>query len=262
MEANTDNYFCDMGLCGIYAEGGTSYAAPRWAGFMALVNQQAVAMGQIPQGQGLGFINPTAYLIGKSSNYGSNFHDISVGSNNCSGAQFCGTTSYNAVSGYDLVTGWGSPNGQSLINALIEPPQPAPPAPPFLPTYYRCSGNVSNPQAPTLANGGDAEMYSGGGGMNNAAATCTYSSFTTSTYLTTAPMTLSFGYNTDHGAAGRATISVSLFGTVISGSQSGTYTATVPAGTDLSTLSVTGYAKVSSISGDEAWVDLGTIVVR
>jgi hypothetical protein len=75
-------------------------------------------------------------------------------------------------------------------------------------------------------------------------------------------MTLSFDYNTDSGAAGRATISVSLFGTVVSGSQSGTYNGTVPAGTDLSTLSVTGTAKVSGIPGDEAWVDLDSIVVQ
>src|SRR5579872_2357197 len=40
MEANTDNFFCANGSCqgGV---GGTSLSAPRWAGFLALVNQQA-----------------------------------------------------------------------------------------------------------------------------------------------------------------------------------------------------------------------------
>jgi len=101
-EANTDNYFCDMGSCsgGI---GGTSLSAPLWAGFMALVNQQAAANGKRPAG----FISPTVAAIGKSSSYTSNFHDISSGSNG-----------HPAVAGYDLVTGWGSPNGQTLINSL------------------------------------------------------------------------------------------------------------------------------------------------
>jgi len=102
-EANTDNYLCDQGSCtGDY--GGTSFAAPRWAGFLALVNQQAVPGGKST----LGFINPAIYSIGKGASYDSAFHDITSGSNN----------KYSAGPGYDLVTGWGSPNGTGLINAL------------------------------------------------------------------------------------------------------------------------------------------------
>lgn len=117
-EANTDNYYCDMGSCtginGTGASGGTSYAAPRWAGFLALVNQQAVASGIVSPGGGIGFINPFIYEIGLSSNYDSNFHDINSGNNDC-----CGQSRwFDAVNGYDLVTGWGSPNGQTLINSL------------------------------------------------------------------------------------------------------------------------------------------------
>jgi subtilase family serine protease len=111
MEANTDNYACSQGTCsGDY--GGTSFAAPRWAAFLALVNQQAVSNGNST----LGFINPTIYSLGKGTNYGAVFHDITSGSNNNGKGQ-----SYNAVIGYDLVTGWGSPNGQNLINALTGP---------------------------------------------------------------------------------------------------------------------------------------------
>jgi subtilase family serine protease len=105
-EGNFDNYTCSLGACA-GGWGGTSFAAPRWAGFMALVNQQAVSVGRAPNG-GLGFINPTIYSIGEGSNYHSDFHDITSGSNGA----------YSAGSGYDLVTGWGSPNGQNLINAL------------------------------------------------------------------------------------------------------------------------------------------------
>lgn len=110
MESDTDNYACDLGVCG-GGWGGTSFAAPRWAGFLALVNEQAVAAGQSP----VGFINPAIYAIGLSSGFAADFHDIAIGNNDLSGGI---SPAYNAVPGYDLVTGWGSPNGQNLINAL------------------------------------------------------------------------------------------------------------------------------------------------
>jgi len=103
-EANTDNYICYDGTCA-GGWGGTSFAAPRWAAYLALVNQQFVAnklSGVV------GFINPTIYSIGLGTSYGTNFHDITSGNN--------GT--YSTQKGYDLVTGWGSPNGAGLINAL------------------------------------------------------------------------------------------------------------------------------------------------
>jgi uncharacterized repeat protein (TIGR01451 family) len=91
--------------------GGTSCAAPLWAGLMALVNQQIAANGKAP----LGFINPTIYALAQGANYASLFHDIVVG-NNTNNVQ---TTNYNAVPGYDLCTGWGTPNGPGLIPALV-----------------------------------------------------------------------------------------------------------------------------------------------
>ena len=114
MEADTDNYNCTMGVCLGLGWGGTSFAAPRWAGFMALVNQQAAAKGP----NTVGFINPAIYSIGASSSYGSALHDISSGNDDCCGQSVW----YNAVPGYDLVTGWGSPNGQNLIDALAGSP--------------------------------------------------------------------------------------------------------------------------------------------
>ncbi len=118
MEGDFDNYLCDMGDCeGGWA--GTSFAAPRWAGFMALVNQQAVEAGNAPQG-GIGSINSAIYTIGEGSNYGSDFHDIASGNNDTQSQPVW----YSAVTGYDLVTGWGSANGQSLINDLAGPQVP------------------------------------------------------------------------------------------------------------------------------------------
>jgi subtilase family serine protease len=93
--------------------GGTSCAAPLWAGFIALVNQQAVASGKPV----VGFINPAIYALGKGPDYAVCFHDITAGNNTWSGSR----TNYYATSGYDLCTGWGTPNGTNLINALANP---------------------------------------------------------------------------------------------------------------------------------------------
>jgi hypothetical protein len=91
--------------------GGTSCAAPLWAGFTALVNQQAEANGQ----PAVGFINPAIYTIGTGTTYAACFHDIITGNNKTYYSQ----SQFSAVSGYDLCTGWGTPNGTNLINALI-----------------------------------------------------------------------------------------------------------------------------------------------
>ena len=97
-----------------FPEGGTSLAAPLWAGLVALANQQAAANGQPP----VGFANPALYAIGKSTSYQSCFHDITTGSNTNSSSP----TKYRAVAGYDLCTGLGTPNGGNLIPALLSPP--------------------------------------------------------------------------------------------------------------------------------------------
>jgi uncharacterized repeat protein (TIGR01451 family) len=90
--------------------GGTSCATPLWAGFTALVNQQATNNGH----SSAGFINPAIYAIGRGTNYAACFHDITTGNNTWSGSP----TLFYAVSGYDLCTGLGTPNGTNLINAL------------------------------------------------------------------------------------------------------------------------------------------------
>ena len=102
--ANFSFYVCaDQTACTANMWGGTSFAAPMWAGYLALVNQQAVANGSKP----LGFINSALYTIGLSSNYDFDFHDITSGSDG-----------HSATTGYDLATGIGSPNGAALIAAL------------------------------------------------------------------------------------------------------------------------------------------------
>jgi subtilase family serine protease len=104
--ANFTFYVCaDQTTCTANEYGGTSFATPMWAGYIALVNQKLASEGYST----LGFIDPYLYSFGVSSSYDTDFHDITSGKSG----------SYSAVKGYDLVTGWGSPDGQGLINALL-----------------------------------------------------------------------------------------------------------------------------------------------
>jgi kumamolisin len=93
-------YVCADLACTANQWGGTSFAAPMWAGYMALVNQQSL----LNKNGMVGFINPIIYGAG----YATYFHDITSGTSG----------SNSTVAGYDLVTGWGSPNGTGLITAL------------------------------------------------------------------------------------------------------------------------------------------------
>jgi subtilase family serine protease len=90
--------------------GGTRFAAPMWATFIALVNQQLVANGS----SRVGSFNATVYPQNESggaltSTYTSDFHDITSGKSG----------GYSAVTGYGLVTGWGSPKA-ALITTLSQ----------------------------------------------------------------------------------------------------------------------------------------------
>jgi len=117
MVANNLNIYWGNDLIGAsssFTEGGTSLAAPLWAGLVALANQQAAANGQPP----VGFANPALYAIAKSTNYHSCFHDITTGMN----TNRSSPTKYWAAAGYDLCTGLGTPNGANLIPVLLAPP--------------------------------------------------------------------------------------------------------------------------------------------
>jgi subtilase family serine protease len=100
--------------------GGTSCATVLWAGFAALANQQAAALGRAP----LGFINPTIYSLGESADYTNCFHDVTTGNNAWSESP----NLFFATTGYDLCTGWGAPIGTNLINFLAPDPLQISPA--------------------------------------------------------------------------------------------------------------------------------------
>jgi hypothetical protein len=90
--------------------GGTSCAAPAWAALTALANQEAAAYGKPT----VGFANPVIYANGKGASYLSDFNDITTGNNFWA----LSVSSFPAVPGYDLCTGWGTPAGDNLLDLL------------------------------------------------------------------------------------------------------------------------------------------------
>ncbi len=89
--------------------GGTSAGSPQWAGIFAIVNQMRQANVKGP----LGFANQGIYTL-EATKYSTDFHDITAGDN-----KLAGTNSGNAAgTGFDLATGWGTPNGANVAKDL------------------------------------------------------------------------------------------------------------------------------------------------
>jgi kumamolisin len=86
--------------------GGTSCGAPIWAGIMALINGERASQSQAP----LGFFNPTLYRLMEAASGPTVMHDIVSGQNGY----------YSAATGYDNVTGWGTPQSTALLAAFFQ----------------------------------------------------------------------------------------------------------------------------------------------
>ncbi|MGB6973166.1 MAG: protease pro-enzyme activation domain-containing protein [Terracidiphilus sp.] len=116
--ASCNSGFRDASSGDLTIAGGTSFAAPIFAGMVAILNQKAGYTS------GHGLVNPALYtLASNAGTYSSAFHDIIAGGplgatgtgNQClaAGSNYCssssgGTTKYGTTSGYDLATGLGS----------------------------------------------------------------------------------------------------------------------------------------------------------
>ena len=83
-----------------YFVSGTSEATPQWAGIVADLNQYL--------GRRLGFLNQQLYALGQAGQL--NIHDITIGNNGLVGVQGATAPGYSAGPGWDLASGWGTPN--------------------------------------------------------------------------------------------------------------------------------------------------------
>jgi subtilase family serine protease len=91
---------------GWFLVGGTSCSSPQFAGIVALADQAA--------GHGLGLINPTLYSLASGPNYSNYFYDVTTGNNQADSS----VPGYSATTGWDPVTGLGTPNAAMLVPAL------------------------------------------------------------------------------------------------------------------------------------------------
>jgi subtilase family serine protease len=100
-------YATEDGGGGWFLVGGTSCSSPQFAGLVAIADQIA--------GHGLGQINPTLYTIGSNpSDYAADFFDPTTGNNQADPD----VPGYPATTGWDPVTGLGTPNAANLVPAL------------------------------------------------------------------------------------------------------------------------------------------------
>ena len=90
---------------GFYIFGGTSAGAPQWAGITALANQLG--------GRPMGFLNTRLYDLGRSRALSFLMHDITEGDNS-----FAGITGFAATPGWDLATGWGTPDNGMVFHLI------------------------------------------------------------------------------------------------------------------------------------------------
>ena len=208
--ANFTFYVCaDQTTCTANEFGGTSFAAPMWAGYVALVNQQLAANGEST----IGFINPTIYSQNVTSSYSTDFHDIASGTSG----------SFSAVTGYDLVTGWGSPNGTGLINAL---------APTSTTPNFTISASPASVSVVQGGNGASTITTAISGGFNSAVA-LTASGQPTGVTVSFSPASIAAP------GSGSSAMTMAVASTTATGSYTITVTGTGGGVTQTSTVSLT-----------------------
>jgi tripeptidyl-peptidase-1 len=100
---------------GLEPVGGTSCSAPEWAAVASILNQAVIKK----TGKPLGFLNPWIYQTAAACS--SCFHDITVGDNICT-EDGCSPSckGFKCTTGWDPVTGFGSPNVQALLQYIGE----------------------------------------------------------------------------------------------------------------------------------------------
>ena len=201
--------------------GGSSVAAPIFAGMVVLLNQYLVKNG-IQATPGLGNINPALYRLAQTTPQ--SFHDITQGNNivPCQvGTPDCpaGRFGYSAGPGYDLVTGLGSVDAANLITQWSTPT-----------TTSSTGSSVSvtaNPSSLTVE--GTTVVTATVKGPNGSATPTGTVSFVAGT--------VALGAQTLAGSGNTATASLTVYGSQL------------PVGSDAITASYAGSSSLNSASG-------------
>ena len=160
-----DGYLtCSLGSCvtgfraldgALNVAGGTSAAAPAFAGIVAILNQATNSQQ--------GNINPALYRL--ASIAPAVFHDITSGGNQVAcrlGTRDCqngGTIGYAATAGYDQATGLGSVDGAGLIASwpMVAPPTVQTTPPPATNGTNPSEGGTAAPQPITSVEQGSTQ---------------------------------------------------------------------------------------------------------
>jgi subtilase family serine protease len=120
--------------------GGTSAAAPLWAGSMALIDQYLQSQGKAV----VGSANPALYNLFNTQQQSPVFHDITSGNN----------LHYAATTGYDMASGIGSPDVNNIAHDFASSgsgnsPTPTPTSVPSPTPTSVPSPTPTNPPTPT-----------------------------------------------------------------------------------------------------------------
>jgi subtilase family serine protease len=104
--------FCSKGW---YVVGGTSASSPDWAAMTAIADQ--ISKATLGFGDDLGYINPALYKIGSDpTRYAADFYDVTTGNNQTDPT----IPGYPATTGWDPVTGLGTPNAAVFLPDLVQ----------------------------------------------------------------------------------------------------------------------------------------------
>ncbi len=218
--ASCNNGFRDSSSGYLTVAGGTSFAAPIFAGMLAIINQKENSTGQ-------GLVNSTLYtLAADSTTYASAFHDITSGGNECTaGSSYCssaGESKYYATTGYDEASGLGSVDFYNLMtswtagsSASLEATTTALSAATTAPssgasdvitiTVSPQSSSITTTPAGTLTIAVDGTTETSSLSLSNGSATYTFSSTTSGEHVITAKYS---GSSTFASSTGTLTVDV------------------------------------------------------
>jgi subtilase family serine protease len=232
--ASCNSGFRDSSTQDLTVAGGTSFAAPIFAGMMAVIDQSLNSPGQ-------SVVNPTLYsMASNGTTYASAFHDITSGTNDCAvaGSTICsgaGANEYQAGPGYDEASGLGSVDLYHLLTAWPAATTATAVAATSATTVTAASATVAPSATDTLTinvapAAGDTVTTTPTGSVEVTVPTATGPT-TTSISLVNGMATYTFSDAT----AGQYEITVNYPGDSIYGSSTGSYLVTVATPTGPST---------------------------